>query len=140
MYALCKVGWINCLVLEINKILQEGTDGSSFDIDQQSVLKCIGNLEKVVTTYPGLVACLDYEEKLLKSEGLGILLKEYAMCDLSLSPNFVCVEESRQVGLRILLHCISNIDSLIYLETRFQIVKSLMTQLEDSFGTLIASI
>jgi hypothetical protein len=64
--ALAATGWIESVVIEIWSILQDQDDFNSpgqLDIDDQRTNKALCNLLKVLTTFSGLKACLEYEER-----------------------------------------------------------------------------
>jgi hypothetical protein len=109
------------------------------DIDSQDFLKPVGNLLKLITTFHGLSACLEFEKKRGNDEigQLRRFITDFVICDLSLPSPFVFPVESRQVGLRVLKHCMSGLDSLIYLQVAFSINESLLLQQQDSIGKFV---
>ena len=150
MMALCKVSWVSSAIMELYNLLMANEVDELIDeaakvrlqtldyieIDDQEFLKPVGNLMKLITTFQGISACLEYERK-SGNNGQGQLtrfLNDFVLCDLSLPSPFVYSLESRQLGLRVLKHCMSGLDSMIYLETKFNINECLLLQHRDSFG------
>lgn len=150
MMALCKVSWVSSVIVELYNLLMANEVDAMIDeaakvrlqtldyidIDDQEFLKPVGNLMKLITTFQGISACLEYERKSGNDEQgqLTRLLNDFVLCDLSLPSPFVYPLESRQLGLRVLKHCMSGLDSMIYLETKFNINECLILQHRDSFG------
>ena len=140
MRALCEVTWISFLVDKLWQIIESDTaieKSHGFDIDSQHFQKPLTNVLKLITTFPGLISCLEYERKNnthFKQGSLNHLFHQFILSDFSLPSSLISFEESRQIGLRILKHCTASLDSFLFLEIQYEIVDHLLMQLQDSFG------
>ncbi|KAJ3276613.1 hypothetical protein HDV01_004146 [Terramyces sp. JEL0728] len=112
--ALWETNWIHSIINDIWSVLEcdKPFDSPILDIDDHSTGKTIANLMKLLTTFPALSKCLELEVNSDKGRGtVSNFFLSTILVDLSEEPELISFEESRQIGLRLLKHVMSNDDS-----------------------------
>jgi hypothetical protein len=135
MTALCKTGWIDSCVNELWGFLEcdQPFGPHVLDIDSLVVSKSISNLLKLVSTFPGLTACLEMEESRDSRGTFTDLLKSMALVQFSKKSLLMTFEDTHQVGLRILKHLVASLDSSILLQVKFRYINYLVNELNDYY-------
>lgn len=135
MKALCKSGWIDFCVNELWGLLEcaQPFGPHSVNIDSMAVSKSISNLLKLITTFSGLISCLDMEKSNENRGTLTDLLKSMAFVKFAKKSSLITFEDTHQVGLRILKHLVASLDISIVLQVRFRYINYLVNELNDYY-------
>lgn len=134
MEALCKAGWISASIDELWNLLEcsQPFGPHIFDINDKISAKSITNILKLMTTFPGIRACLANEKEPTRGTFTD-LLTTLAFLNYSKKSSLFNFEDSHQVGLRILKHIVSSLDSSIFLDVKFNYIECLIREISDFY-------
>lgn len=136
MTAICKSGWVSECINDLWTLLEcdELFSVPFLDVDGSTLSKTLLDLLKLLATFNGVAACLEYEKEENQNQKGSFyhLVEMLIKVDLNKPSLLVAFEESRQVGLRILKFIYtSSLDSRLLMQGRFDIHESLVEQLQD---------